>query len=61
MKNLSVECILGGDFLGNHSAVIDCRESTLTLGNGPRCQVPSYHMYNSNGIFRMHSNFLNSK
>ena len=40
VKNLSVECILGGDFLVNHSAVIDCRESTLTLGNGPRCQVP---------------------
>ena len=30
VKNLSVECILGGDFLVNHSAVIDCRESTLT-------------------------------
>ena len=40
VKNLSVECILGGDFLVNNSAVIDCRESTLTLGNSPRCQVP---------------------
>ena len=40
VKNLSVECILGADFLVRHDAVIDCRENTLALGDNPRCEVP---------------------
>ena len=40
VKNLSVECILGADFLVKHGAVIDCKESTLALGNDIRCEVP---------------------
>ena len=40
VKNLSVECILGADFLVRHDAVIDCRENTLALGDNLRCEVP---------------------
>ena len=32
MGLLSVECILGADFLVKHSAVIDCKANTLVLG-----------------------------
>ena len=40
VKNLSVECILGADFLVRYDAVIDCRENTLALGDNLRCEVP---------------------
>ena len=38
--NLSVECILGADFLVKHSAVIDCKANTLVLGKVRRITVP---------------------
>ena len=29
IRNLTVDCLLGADFLKEHSAVMDCRTSTL--------------------------------
>ena len=40
VERLSVECILGADFLVKHGAVIDCRAGTLALGHQPRLVVP---------------------
>ena len=38
VKELSVECILGADFLVKHAAVIDCKARTLAVGENPcRC------------------------
>ena len=39
VERLSVECILGADFLVKHGAVIDCRAGTLALGHQPRLVV----------------------
>ena len=34
IRNLTVECLLGADFLKEHGAVMDCRNSVLSLGKG---------------------------
>ena len=40
VRNLTVDCILGADFLVEHGAVIDCKASTLAVGMNPRFKVP---------------------
>ena len=40
VQNLTVDCILGADFLVEHGAVIDCKASTLAVGMNPRFKVP---------------------
>ena len=42
IRNLTVECLLGADFLMKHGAVMDCRTSTLSLGNTSRFEVPMF-------------------
>ena len=42
IRNLTVECLLDVDFLMKHGAVMDCRTSTLTLGNTSRFEVPMF-------------------
>ena len=43
MKILSVECILGADFLVHDGTVIDCKANTLALGENPQLEVPIYN------------------
>ena len=46
VRNLTVECILGADYLIQHGAVIDCNQCCLTVGG---VQVPFYaHPVESN-------------
>ena len=40
VKNLTVACILGADFLLEHGAVIDCNASTLPVHMNPWFKVP---------------------
>ena len=42
IRNLTVDCLLGADFLKEHGAVMDCQSSTLSIGKDPRCQVPMF-------------------
>ena len=39
VQSLTVDCILGADFLVKHCAVIDCNTATLTLGSSSRSEV----------------------
>ena len=39
-KELSVECLLGSDFLQRHAAVINYAEQTMTLGSNMKYIVP---------------------
>ena len=40
VQDLTVDCLLGADFLTEHGAVIDCHYATLSLGREIRAQVP---------------------
>ena len=40
IRNLMVDCLLGADFLKDHSAITDCRSSTLSIGKKSRCHIP---------------------
>lgn len=40
IRNLTVDCLLGADFLKDHGAVMDCGSSTLTIGKRVRHKVP---------------------
>ena len=40
IRNLTVDCLLGADFLKDHGAIMDCRSSTLSIGKKPRCHIP---------------------
>ena len=40
VKDLTVGCLLGADFLTAYGAVIDCKCATLSLGRETRTQVP---------------------
>ena len=40
VRELSVDCLLGADFLQNHGAVLDCNNHTLSFGVCPRSTVP---------------------
>ena len=39
VRNLTVDCLLGADFLSDQVAIIDCRGGTLSLAEG-RCNIP---------------------
>ena len=39
-KGLPVDCLLGADFLILHSAVLDCANQCLSLGNHMRYRIP---------------------
>ena len=36
VHNLTVNCLLGTDFMKNHAAVLDCEHNTLTPGRDPK-------------------------
>ena len=40
IRNLTVDCPLGADFLKDHGAIMDCRSSTLSIGKKSRCHIP---------------------
>ena len=40
VQNLTVDCLLGADFLTEYGAVIDCQSANLSLGKETRTQVP---------------------
>ena len=40
VQDLTVDCLLGANFLTEHGAVIDCQYATLSLGRNIRAQVP---------------------
>ena len=40
--NLTVDCLLGVDFLKEHGAIMDCQCSTLSIGKDRRCHVPTF-------------------
>ena len=42
IRNLTVECLLGADFLKEHGAVMDYTNSVLSLGKGSRFDIPIY-------------------
>jgi transposase InsO family protein len=42
IRNLTVDCLLGADFLKEHGAVMDCRTSTLSIGKKSRYDVPMF-------------------
>ena len=42
IRNLTVDCLLGADFLKEHGAVMDCRTSTLSIGEKSRYHVPMF-------------------
>ena len=39
VRGLTVDCLLGSDFLSGQAAIIDCKERKLSLGIGCRCNV----------------------
>ena len=39
-RNLTVDCLLGADFMKIHAAVLDCEHNTLTLGRDPKFTFP---------------------
>ena len=39
VRNPTVDCVLGADFLSDQAAIIDCRGGTLSLAEG-RCNIP---------------------
>ena len=41
-RNLTVDCLLGADFLKKHGAVMDCRSSNLSIGTASRQDVPMF-------------------
>ena len=40
VHNLTVDCLLGADFMKNHAAVLDCEHNTLTLGRDSKFTFP---------------------
>lgn len=42
IRNLTLDCLLGADFLKEHGTVMDCRTSTLSIGEKPRYHVPMF-------------------
>ena len=40
VQHLTVDCLLGADFLQDFGAVLDCRSHTLTLGTETRHNIP---------------------
>ena len=40
VKNLTVACLLGTDFLETHGAVLDCGNQTLSFGIKTMCSIP---------------------
>ena len=40
VRNLTVECLLGADFLQAHGAVLDCCNHTLSIGTSSRSSIP---------------------
>jgi len=40
VRNLTVDCLLGADFMRNHAAILDCDRNTLSLGREPRVTIP---------------------
>ena len=42
IRNLTVDCLLGADFLKEHGAVMDCQTSTLSIGKKSRYHVPMF-------------------
>ena len=40
VRNLTVDCLLGADFMKNHVAILDCEHNTLTLGRDPKFTFP---------------------
>ena len=42
IRNLTVDCLLGSDFLKEHGAVMDCQSNTLSIGKCLRCHVPMF-------------------
>ena len=33
VRNLTVDCLLGADFMKHHAAILDCDHNTFSLGN----------------------------
>ena len=40
VHNLTVDCLLGADFMKSHAAVLDCEHNTLTLGRDSKFTFP---------------------
>jgi len=40
VRNLTVDCLLGADFLQHHGAVLDCCHNTLSLGKDCKTIIP---------------------
>ena len=38
--NLTVDCLLGADFMKHHAAILDCNHSILSLGREPKVIIP---------------------
>ena len=48
VRNLTVDCLLGADFLKRHAAILDCGRSTLMLGRGMQVVIPLTLKHQSN-------------
>ena len=46
VRNLTVDCILGADFLMEHGAIIDCKAKSLFIGDNPRVELDLSVMQN---------------
>ena len=46
VHNLTVDCILGADFLMEHGAIIDCKAKSLFIGDNPRAELDLSVMQN---------------
>ena len=42
IRNLTVDCLLGADFLKEHCAVMDCRSGTLSIGKERQYRIPMF-------------------
>ena len=40
VRNLTVDCLLGADFMKHHAAILDCDHNTLSLGGEPKVTIP---------------------
>ena len=40
VRNLTVDCLLGADFMKHHAAILDCDHNTLSLGKEPKVTIP---------------------
>jgi len=38
--NLTVDCLLGADYVKNHAIILDCDHNTLSLDKEPRVTIP---------------------